>query len=234
MSDQQNEQTGAPPTPKKARPISGKQAKRKKFYLLLVGPDEWYRLRRADLPTLFFEGLLPTPILRAVDGFQRMRSQFQGDDIADALSQISAEDRAAFVELLRRAAVAVVMTPRLTHSKKAAAADDDLLWVGGLTDIESEIQARQASGLPPLEESGDVALPVLMQIWRAVMSEGGIVVMPDDDATEFRPLEPELPVPPVPDERGVRSEAVVVDSPAVAHVGAVPETTRKVRFLTTQ
>lgn len=212
----------------KPRPTSGRVAKKRKFYLLNVGPDEWYKLRRADLPTIFFEGLFPTPLLKAVDSFQSMRSKIANENFADALENVTPEMRATFLEMLRRAAVAIVVEPRLTHSKKASLEDPDLLWVGGYSDIPEEQNVPQ-----PKEESGDVSISVLMTVWRALLNEGGIVVMPDDEAMEFRTREPELPVPPVSDGSGVRTETVVMDSaePALAAVGGDEGTSRKVRFV---
>ena len=215
-------------SPKKPRPVSGRTAKKRKFYLLQVGPDEWYRLRRADLPTIFFEGLFPSPLLRAVDSLQQMRNKIANENFADALQSVTPEMRSTFMEILRRAAVAIVVEPRLTHSKAASLRDPDLLWVGGYSDIPEEQNVPQ-----PQEESGDVPISILMQVWRALLNEGGIVVMPDDDATEFRASEPSVPLSPVPDGSGVRAEAVVVDpaEPALVGTGGDAGAARSIRFV---
>lgn len=227
MSDQDPETAGTAPAAspvKKPRVSTARESKRKRFFLLQVGPDEWYRLRRADLPTLFFEGLLPTPILHAIDGFQKVRREMNASDtIADALAAVSPENRALFLELLRRCAVVVVVTPKLTHSKLKAQIDDSYLWVGGLSDVPGEDSS--------IEQPGDVPLMILMHVWRAILNEGGIVIMPDDEALEFRPYESGVSVSPVSDVAGLRTETVVVDPSELAHVGADAPVTRQVRFV---
>lgn len=201
---------------KKVRAIRGRDKKRRKTYLLQVGRDEWYRLRRTDLPSLFLEGIIPTPILRAVDTLQDFRRNVAADNIADALGNLSKEDRDAFLELMRRCAVSCVIEPKMTHSKRASLADEDLLWVGGISDVDGEGNEDQR---------GDVETPVLLTIWKAVLGEAGIVTMSDDEANEFRESESESPDSLVRDGDGVRTEAVVVDSHAGSET-STPKTTR--------
>jgi hypothetical protein len=208
----------ADPTKPRVRVSKGREHKRRSTYLVQVvpgNPGEWFRLRRADLAILFMEGILPTPILAAVDRLQDMRRTFAKSTAADessklteALNGFSQEDRDTFLELVRRAAVAVVIEPRLTHSKRKALADPDVLWVGGISDVPGEEQDG--------EQRGDVDTVTLMTIWRSVLGEAGVVTMLDSAADEFRESESPVDDPVVRDGDTVRTEAVVVDSDAGA------------------
>lgn len=188
---------------KKARVSKGRDVKKRKTYLLQISPGVVFRLRRVDLPTLFLEGIVPTPLLAAVDRLQDVRRKVANDQVAAAFETLSAEDRSGFKELMRRCAVASVVDPKLTHSKRASLADPDLLWVGGVSDVPGEHSSET-------DEPGDVVTADLLVIWKAVLGETGIIIMSDDDADEFRSSEPELPVTAVRDGDGLRPEAVDV------------------------
>lgn len=202
---------------KKSRPkvMRGRDTKRRKTFLLQVEPPSgeypdgvWYRVKRLDLPSLFMEGIIPAPLLAAVDRLQDVRRRFHDGDAIGAMDAMAPENRAQMLELMRRCCVAAVLEPRMTHSKAAAQADEDLLWIGGYSDVDAD----QKLGQPVQEEDGDVPKPYMMTVWRAVLGEAGLVVMNDEAAEEFRESEPGTHAAAVEDGNGVRAEAVVVDS----------------------
>lgn len=178
------------PKADKPKVSTKKEHAKKRTYLLKVS-DEWYRMRRMDLASLFLEGYLPTPLLQAVDRFQDVRRTLQGDaGLADSLSQISVEDRKAFLELMRRVACAAVKSPPLTLDKDAADQSETLIFVE------------------------DVDLQDLLIIWRSVLGEAGVVTMSDDQADEFRPDELQHDGPAVSHGEDLRTETIVMDSDA--------------------
>jgi hypothetical protein len=122
-------------------------------------------------------------------------------------------------ELMRRCAVASVIEPKLTHSKKESLTDPDLLWVGGYSDVEGDD--------PRTEQTGDLETTALLKIWQSVLGEAGVETMTDDAAEEFRPHESEYDAPAVPDGASLQSEAV-----DVAHALGVeqPEPERHVKI----
>lgn len=193
----------------KPRVTRGRDVKKRKTYLLQVAPGVIYRMRRVDFPTLFLEGIIPTPLLSAVDRLQDVRRRYansvQQGNLA-ALGNLPKEDRDHFMELMRRCAVASVIDPRMTHSKKASLADPDLVWVGGYSDVPGEEH---------LQFDGDTTTTDLMGVWKAVLGEADIVTLSDDEADEFRPRESPSDDPVVRDGNGLRPEAVVV----VPHTG---------------
>jgi hypothetical protein len=68
------------PEKPKIRVAKGRDHKKRRRYLLRVShtPDTWFRMRRVDLPTLLLEGILPTPLLRAVDMINDVRRRAVG------------------------------------------------------------------------------------------------------------------------------------------------------------
>lgn len=203
----------------KVRVTKGREHRKRNAYLLQIAPGEYWRMRRVDLMGLFFEGYMPTPLLRAVDRFQKMRVGIEQElALADVLGSLTPEDRSAFLELLRRTAVAATIEPKLTHSKRESLADEDLLWVGGISDVAAD----QVDG-PPREEAGDVDTGALLIIWKAVLGEAGVVTLSDDAALEFRSDESQLDAAHVRDVVGIPSEAVVVDS----HAASTPSAEKK-------
>lgn len=179
----------------------GRDHKKRKTYLLNVDQGEAFRLRRVDMMGLLLEGALPTPLLSAVGRFQNLRGAIleRNADIGSIFESLTREDRASFIELMRRVAVLTAVEPRMTHSKRAAVEDQDLLWVGGYSDVAGENQTT--------DEPGDVTIGELMLIWRATLGEAGVVTMSDDDALEFRTSESSSDGPVLPDGSGVRAEA---------------------------
>lgn len=189
---------------KKPQIVSGRKVKKSKFYLLQLGADSWFKMRRLDIMEMFFEGAFPTPILAAVDDLQGMRKLWIADSIVTALASVTPEQKINIKELLRRVAVRAVVEPRLTHSKREADADPDLLWVGGIPD----------NGEPQFDTDGDITLADLMIVWRSVMGESDVITLPYDEASDFRQSESESHAPVILDGEDVRTEAVVVDPDA--------------------
>jgi len=183
-------------------PKKGSQVRKSKTYLLEIEPGTAYRLKRVDVLDLFLEGALPMPLFHAVARIQQTR-EAMGSDI-DALAAITSDDRGAMLEAMRRVAVAVVIDPKMTHSKREARTKD-LVWAGGITDIEGEDQHN------PLLNQGDVSSSVLMHIFRAANKEAGLVILSDDEAEEFRASEPGDVADTVSPEPDLPSAAVVVD-----------------------
>ena len=203
--------------PKIAR---GRDLKKKKYRLLQILPGEWFKVRRCDLTTLFLEGAVPTPLLNAVDKIQEMRTKMGREEggVAGALNAITQDERDSFLELQRRIAVAVTVAPKLTHSKKQSLADEDLLWVGGISDVPEDHASKQ---------DGDVAPDSLWMLWKYVTGEAGINVMDDVDAIEFHSSESDVADSAVRDGDGVRSSAVDV----VPLSDAVPHAPPEIEFI---
>lgn len=211
--------------PKKFRPRVARgreQKKRAKTYLLQVQepnreyPDGvWFRMKRIDFFTLVMDSVIPTPLLSAVDRLQEVRRSFagEGEALVKAMDVITNENKTEFFELMRRVAVAATLEPRLTHSKSASMRDEDLVWIGGKSDVQGE------EHLP--EDHGDVPPGQLMMIWRSALGEAGVVVMSDDDAEEFRTDESRPDADTLRDGGDVRTEAVVLDPTKPAGGGAV-------------
>jgi hypothetical protein len=204
MSDQRRR-------PKVAR---GRDQKKRKYYLLQVeqpttgSPDGvWFRMKRIDFLSIVMEGALPAPLLNAVDRIQDIRKKLAGEGeggLISAIDSLTRENQAEFQELKRRIAVKATLEPKLTHSKAASLRDDDLMWVGGKSDVPGEEHL-------PEQADGDVPAPQMMVIWKAVMGEAGLVTMSDDDAESFRASEQGNDAPVVRDGDEVRTEAVELD-----------------------
>lgn len=200
-----DEQKAEPPKKKRPRvPKKGSEIRKSPTYLLEIEKDIAFRLQRIDLFGLFMEGAIPMPLFAAVERIQATRQNMASDE---ALNAITSDDRGIMMETIRRVAVAVVKNPKMTHSKKQARADD-LVWVGGKSDVPGE------EHLP--DQQGDVSSTALMLVYRAANNEAGLVVMADDEAEEFRPSEPTNVADVVDDEPVVPSSPVVVD----LHAGA--------------
>jgi hypothetical protein len=182
-------------------PKKGSQVKKAKTYLLEIEPGTAFRLKRVDLLDLFLEGALPMPLFSAIGRIQATRQKLATDDL---LGTLTPEDRAAMMEALRRVAVAVVVDPKMTHSKKEARAKD-LVWVGGITDVDGESQHD------PDMNDGDITSSVLMIIFRAANKEAGLVILADDEAEEFRASQPISVADAVPTESDLPSAPVVLD-----------------------
>jgi hypothetical protein len=205
----------------KIKATRGRDVKKsRRTYLAQVEPDVWFRLKKTDLPTLLMDGIVPAPLLKAAERMQEIRTKIAADQIADAFAQVSKEELGSMKELLRRCAVSVTIDPKLTHSKKAAKENPDLPWVGGYSDIEGDNHEAV--------EEGDVSFAAQMMIWKAVMGEVGVVIMPDDDAHDFRSHESDPTDQAASNGDGVRSEAVVMGSDAG---GAAPDQKKEVEFL---
>jgi hypothetical protein len=189
---------------KKRAAMRGREAKRLRTDLLQVGrtPEEAFRVRRADFPSLFFEGAVPQPILHAVDRFDTLRKSMQTQSVQAVLDKVGDVERKGYVEMLRYTAAKVVVEPRLSLSKRESLEDPDVLWVGGISDLPGDPK--------DVEEQGDVPLSMLMLIHRHVLGEAGLVYLDDTEADEFRPRERSDDAPAVPDGERVPSEAVVV------------------------
>ncbi len=191
--------------PKKVRPKpqSAREAKRRRYYLLQIEEDVWYRCRRSNLTTLFLEGALQTPLVAAVDRLQEVRRALhEGINDVELLAKITPEDMEHLLELMRRVAVAVVIEPKMTHDEEAAKRDPDLLWVNDVDKIN------------------------LIQVWRSVIKEAGVVTMSDDEADEFRTDESDHDAESVSDGESVRAETVVMDP----HAGRAKETVVGIKF----
>lgn len=193
------------------RPVRASELKKRR-YLVPVEKDTYFRVRKIDLPMLFFEGAVPAPLMNAVDRFQTTRKAFARSEDGDggllqSLADLTEQTKKQFLEVVRRVAVAITVEPKLTHSKLAAKRDENLLWVGGLSDIPEEMNTPN-----PQEEDGDVSKDALMVLWRTCMGEVGLVVMTDDEAEDFRTQQSRVAPEPVLHVEGVRTETAHVDT----------------------
>lgn len=181
-------------TPKiKPKPQSAKDAKKGKTFLLCVDPQSqvWYRVARTDLVSLFMEGVLPTPLLAAVDRLQDLRASLhQGVNDVEALNTLKQEDIDNMLELMRRVAVRTVIEPKMTHDKGEADSNSDVVFVG------------------------DISKVYLIEVWKAARREAGIITMSDDEADEFRTRESQSHAAAVSSGPAVQPETVRMDSDA--------------------
>lgn len=202
------------PTAKRTRPkiVNAKRRKAEKHYVE-VAPGEHYRVRKVDLESLLFEGVIPSSMVNALVLLDEKRSSINADDFAGMVKFVSSKEFADMVDTMRRLAIAFVLEPKLTMSKQAAANDPDLLWVGGFSDIEGEPEI--------IEASDDVPVAVLMKLFQAVMGEANIVVLNDDDAMDFRTDESSSDDEAVSHGDGVPSETVGSDAPVDVAIPAV-------------
>lgn len=183
-------------------PVAGRDFKKKKLFQLKVD-GEWFVCRKVDLIGLMFEGAFPAPMTAAVDNLQDARRSMSKGDTMTALAGLNPEARAFAKEFFRRVAVLSCVSPRVTHSKRESIENPDLLWAGGLSDVDGDDQTR--------EQQGDLTMSAQITIYRSVMGESGVDVLPYDVAEEFRQGQPESPVAPVLHGEDVRAKAVVVD-----------------------
>lgn len=199
-------------TPKtRIRVANAREYRKPKFGYVAVEDGTHFKIRRLDLPTMFFEGFIPTPLFGAVDKFQQIRKKFEDDSIADAVELFTPDVKNSVKELLRRIAVATSVEPTLTHSRRESLANPDVLWVGGISDVPGDLQ---------IETAGDVTLETLTRLYRAVLGEAGVRFMTDEEAAEFRADEPTTHVAPISHGADVRTEAVVMDpSATIVHHG---------------
>lgn len=165
----------------KPKITSPRRFRSQQFYVE-IRPGEHFRVRKTDLPSLMMEGVLPTQLLHAVERFDKFREDLgKRGNLADALGKIANDPRnwQDIGEMMRRCAVAFVIEPKLTHSKRQALdSPDEYLWVGGVSDVDGDDQSR--------EQDGDIPRSELLTFWRALMGEVGVFVMSDEDADEFR------------------------------------------------
>lgn len=177
------------PEPKQRKIATAKDVRNKRTYFLQVGEFGLFEMKRVDLPTMMWEGIIPTPLLAAVGKLEKMRGKLTAKptDPWAAMDDLSREDRDQIMELMRRAAVAAVLTPKLTHDPEAVS--DDVLDVADLNTTD------------------------LIVIWKAVLGEAGVVVLSPDEAATFRQSKSPVPAEPVHDSDDVQPPAVVVDLP---------------------
>ena len=195
-------------------PVSARTMK-KKAVLLQVAPGTYFKVRQnLDLAGMIMVGALPTPLLSAIHRIQGRREEFakaakEGGDVFTAMASMPEEDKDAFLELLRQVSNRMVIEPRVTLSKIAASQDEELLWLGGFSDIPGELDEQQNHG-PLRQEIGDVPFDAQMTVFRFLMKEGDYVVMSDEDAESFRGEPAELADQPGEDGGAVSPTAVDV------------------------
>lgn len=145
--------------------------------------------RKLDMTAMFFEGLVPMPLLRAV---QKMTGAAIGEDPdpseIDRLGQLTDAEKADVLLLLRRHAVAAVVAP-------VVVLEDD----GNEDHLPVEL----------------FNLMDLMEIWGPTASIPKPKVTPVE-AARFRPGATAQPGPAVPDGESVRPEAEPMAEAATA------------------
>lgn len=172
-----------------------------KLIELVPGSGVVYEMRRTEISTLFIEGALPAPLLKAVDALQNMRRDIQKtvdpvvpttpetatDQLQKLIEGIRRDDLAQHEDIMRRVAVAISVSPKFVFDKDEADRSDSLIWVNEL----------------PFE--------ALMTIWRFAMGEAGISVLSTEEAESFRSGKSPVHAEAVPHGADVRTEAVSVD-----------------------
>ena len=188
-----------PDTTQKRKVATAQDVKNRQFYYIEVGDLGLFKMRRADLPTLLMEGIVPKPLLAAVVKLEKTRN-WDGDPMT-ALAESTPEERGNMTEMMRRCAVAMTVQPQLTHDPAAAMANDDLLDVAILTTTD------------------------LMIIWKAVLGQAKIVEISPVEATTFHPLKSTAADHVLRDGEGVSQAPIGVD----LHTGslATPAPTEK-------
>lgn len=188
MSDKKNDTTN--PQPQQAQPrkiAKAKDFKRSKTGEVELSPGKWVVIRTdLDLPTLLFTGAIPAQIATVAEEFQRARNSIANDNFQAAQDQMQGEKFLQIKDMLRNIAARILVEPRATISKKEAAANDELLWLGGFTDIPEEAAQLKAANIPPEDEQGDLAFVELSALFSLALRENRVRVLPREDAATFR------------------------------------------------
>jgi hypothetical protein len=210
------------PNPNQKTPgriASARRLRQRQFFVNVDG--EYFRVRKADMPSLLMEGVIPAPLLQAADSLQQYRQKIEAGDIGSMINVIQSKEWNDSIAMMRACIVSFVLEPKLTHSKKEARENPDLLWIGGRSDIEGEESNP--------EETGDLAMADILTLWSALMGEHRIIVMSEEEARDFRTREHapiDSAVLPSEDDRTetVGSGAAVVPAvPETIDTGEVPE-----------
>lgn len=164
--------------------VSAEQFRKARTYTIEVDGMPFV-LRRIDLATMFMEGMIPMPLMSAVDRLEAIRKRAM-EEGPGVFAEINESDRKAMDELLRRCAAAVCQEPKVVWENPS----ETQLSVHELTTTQ------------------------LVVIWKAVLKQTGVKITPDADADMFRPHEPAAADPDRGGGHGVRAEAVVVAVPA--------------------
>lgn len=95
------------------KPTSAKELRRRRQpFSFEVNPNLTVMIRRADMQTLIMEGLVPLNLLDASERFQKLGDKIQTGE--DPMKETKPEDMADMVEFMRRYAIAMVVSPKLT------------------------------------------------------------------------------------------------------------------------
>lgn len=176
--------------------VTARDVKRAAKYFINVPGVGLMKLRRADLPTLVLDGLIPLPLLGAVDNLSKMREIIAThEEPMTALSSMTKDDRESILELMRTVATVVVVEPRCVFPKYDA--DGRKMPVGDdVLDVTEDLSA------------GD-----LIVIWKGMLREQGIQILSPDEADRFHSIESAIPVDAVRNGDPVPSSTVDMDVP---------------------
>lgn len=202
---------------RKARATSGRSLKLQKTKMVQVSPPTsdqpdgvWFKCNNmVTMPKLFISGSIPTPILAAVDRFQGFQQKVASGRAQEAVEGMQPGEKEALIDMMRRVALQVVLDPKLTDSKKLAAAEEDTLWVGGYSDCPEDLPEQTGGIDRRKDEDGDLSFDQLMMIYRFVGRENG-VLMAADAADDFRPQSTTSIDPVGPNGDAIQSEAVIL------------------------
>lgn len=160
-------------------------------YVSHVGADgrrRIFTMRALDLMELVFDGIIPLPLMRALDRLDAIRRLNEQEGPMAAMHQLTDDDRRDLSDLSRRYLLAASVSPKVVDKAVAACAPDEV---------------------------SIAIIPRLVQF--NIMTEGLTRSLPltEGAADSFRRSEPAAPDPPASLGEPLRPEAVVVvDSPS--------------------
>lgn len=141
--------------------------------------------RKLDMTTMVLEGLIPMPLLMAMEKLVSMKDASPADRVKALLADDEDEQGRSMLQLLRKHAVIAVIDPKVVMQDTG---DESLMPVELLT------------------------LPQLMKIWTLTAV---VPLMEPAAAARFRGRASAVPAAHVPTRKSVRPAAEPVDSPAV-------------------
>lgn len=110
------------------RLVSPKHRRSNRMVSVALSDGTYVQAKRLDATTMVFEGLVPMPLLSAVQ--KMLDLGINAGSAVDQLSSMDEASRLGLVDLLRRHAIRAVVNPVVTETDDG---QDDHLFVGDLT-----------------------------------------------------------------------------------------------------
>lgn len=159
---------------------SGAEKRRRSTYLFKASDELTVRIRKIDFMTMMLKNLIPFPLLKAAQEYEKFQGQLGSDmnqsaggeiDATERLSQVDPNLLLRYNEFLQHYASVVVVEPRIITGK--------LEEHGELKDGELHIDDISAEELLNILNASDPAEATVPQ-------EGGLTLIKDQEASDFR------------------------------------------------